>query len=469
MTDILNKNGRVDDAKGNRQILENFAFDCLQIEGTWNDPRIQGRQKSTVRPDRGGCGHKTWNGEEQRRFGKGKKEKEETQVTIFEAIQDKEAVDGYTHGFYRYPARFSPQFARAVIQYFSTPGDTVLDPFMGSGTTLVEACANGRRAIGTDISSLAVFIARVKTTPLTTADCDCVRNWGDHLEERLYLRNSCKQELKQPISDYGRNISGKSTWPIRKTIELALAEIERLPKGRQRRFARCVLLRTGQWALDCRKDMPTANEVRVKFFEHLAEMISGAQAFADAVRAATGKSSVDHLAARCLHRSAIGIETDPAVNEVAPAALILTSPPYPGVHVLYHRWQVLGRKETPAAFWIAGSQDGHGAAFYTFGDRKQQGLANYYEKIGEAFRSVSAVCGPKTMVVQMLAFSEPMWQLPRYLEVLDRAGLVELKFREWSNGGDGRIWRDVPNRKWYANHRGLTPASKEVVLFHRLQ
>lgn len=62
------------------------------------------------------------------------------------AVHSQEPVTGLTHNFYRYPARFSPQFARAAIEVFSEPGDVVLDPFMGSGTTLVEASALGRLA-----------------------------------------------------------------------------------------------------------------------------------------------------------------------------------------------------------------------------------------------------------------------------------------------------------------------------------
>ena len=44
------------------------------------------------------------------------------------------------------------------------------DPFMGGGTTIVEASALGRRAVGTDINSLAVFLTEVKTTVYTPAD-----------------------------------------------------------------------------------------------------------------------------------------------------------------------------------------------------------------------------------------------------------------------------------------------------------
>ena len=68
-------------------------------------------------------------------------------------------VAGHTHNFYRYPARFSPQFARAAIETFSKPGDTIFDPFTGGGTTAVESLLAGRRFVGCDVNSLARFVA----------------------------------------------------------------------------------------------------------------------------------------------------------------------------------------------------------------------------------------------------------------------------------------------------------------------
>ena len=73
------------------------------------------------------------------------------------ALRSRQYVSGLTHSFYRYPARFSPLFARTAIALFSKPGDTVLDPFVGGGTTVVETLAAGRRAVGVDLNSLAVF------------------------------------------------------------------------------------------------------------------------------------------------------------------------------------------------------------------------------------------------------------------------------------------------------------------------
>jgi DNA modification methylase len=83
------------------------------------------------------------------------------------AIHDRQPVSGLTHSFYKYPARFSPSFVRQAILNFTEPGDLVLDPFMGAGTSLVEARVLGRKAIGTDLNTLAVFLAETKTRALS--------------------------------------------------------------------------------------------------------------------------------------------------------------------------------------------------------------------------------------------------------------------------------------------------------------
>lgn len=388
---------------------------------------------------------------------------------ILEAAQCSEPVSGLTHKFYRYPARFSPKFARAVILAFTRPGDTVFDPFMGGGTTLVEASVLGRRGVGTDINPLAVFVAKAKTTPLREKDLAQMRDWADGLVPALNLRTAAIRATKWEEDGYQRNISGRSTWPLRKTLALALGHLRNLSTHRQRGFARCVLLRTSQWALDCRATIPSADQFRRRFLEYLGEMINGARQYAGALagcrRNAPGKGNGIAL---CSTRSVIGIENDSTLASSFPPALILTSPPYPGVHVLYHRWQVQGRRETPAPFWVVGCPDGNGASYYTFGDRKRRGLAPYYDHLLQAYNSLARVADSRTVLVQLVAFSDPSWQLPKYLGVLQQAGFEEVKFTSVANSEDGRVWRCVPHRKWYADQRGGTTSSREVVLFHRL-
>src|SRR5919205_4653974 len=79
---------------------------------------------------------------------------------------DRVGTSYLTHSYHRYPAKFIPQLAARLIKENTIFGDLVCDPFMGSGTTLVEAIVHDRRAYGTDINPAAVLITKAKTTPI---------------------------------------------------------------------------------------------------------------------------------------------------------------------------------------------------------------------------------------------------------------------------------------------------------------
>ena len=67
------------------------------------------------------------------------------------------------HGFHSYPARMHPQTAARLLDALSAPGQTVLDPFCGSGTVLVEARRLGRRGLGYDVNPLSRELCWLKT------------------------------------------------------------------------------------------------------------------------------------------------------------------------------------------------------------------------------------------------------------------------------------------------------------------
>jgi len=88
-------------------------------------------------------------------------------------------VTPFTHGFHKYPAKFIPQIPRWALQKYahSSGKHIILDPFCGSGTTLLESALYGNQSYGIDIDPLSVLISKVKTTKVNTHRLSEVSKW----------------------------------------------------------------------------------------------------------------------------------------------------------------------------------------------------------------------------------------------------------------------------------------------------
>lgn len=383
----------------------------------------------------------------------------ESENSLLEFLQSRHPVEGLTHNFYRYPARFPPQFAREAIFQFSREGDCVLDIFMGGGTTIVEAIAAGRMALGSDINPLAYFVAMAKTTPLSSRDRDRIMCWANDLNiERSDQENPAFGDPRL------RNVPVE----IKEFLVPAASTTAQLEFPRQRRFARCALVRLGQWAIDCRTQIPSPETLKTQLLKQIADMFWGLDELVeDAKSYGIPKNKMTN--ARKLYCGTIQeAMRDKSFTRLLPKPkLVLTSPPYPGVHILYHRWQVCGRRETPAPYWLADMRDGHGESFYTLGGRSRKGLEGYFAKLTETFQALRDLIDPCGLVIQLVAFSDPDAHLPAYLKAMRDAGYEELT--PLSGLDSERPLRKVPNRKWYTQLAVNQHASTEILLFHRPQ
>jgi hypothetical protein len=378
------------------------------------------------------------------------------------ALREKKPICGYTHSFYNYPARFHPNFVKAVTEEFTKPGDIIVDPFMGSGTTAIEALACGRRFLGIDINPLAAFLARVKTTPLTRKDFVAIDKWAECIPRFINLHKQAT--LEDRWIGYIRNMP----WWIRKTITIVLENTNELGSDRQRHFVRCGILIAGQWALDCKTSVVSAKAFISALQNRIGFMMKELHEYQEHLRKSMDVPlSQISRRRKILCRPVAGIEKDNRViRNWTPARLVLTSPPYPGVHVIYNRWQLRGRKETPAPYWIIHSEDGNGLSYYTLGDRKQKELKKYFENLRSSFESIKLFVDKNTTIVQLVGFSDPSWQLERYLGIMKEIGFKEIGI---SGETRKRYTRCVPNRKWYAEYnRSSGSAHREYLLVHRL-
>lgn len=98
-----------------------------------------------------------------------------TQLEIVPEIEERSEAEDWTfngastreltHCYHDYPARMIPQVARKLLQlYVSDDSKLLLDPYCGTGTSLVEGMTRGLNVVGTDLNPLARLIAEAKTT-----------------------------------------------------------------------------------------------------------------------------------------------------------------------------------------------------------------------------------------------------------------------------------------------------------------
>lgn len=109
----------------------------------------------------------------------------------------------YTHCYHTYPAMMIPQIARALICEYRPKGrfELLFDPYMGSGTSLVEASLMGVNSVGTDLNPLARLMGKVKTTHY---DCLTLEKTFRDLQSYLvfYNESMVKNRNFDRISNY---------------------------------------------------------------------------------------------------------------------------------------------------------------------------------------------------------------------------------------------------------------------------
>lgn len=377
---------------------------------------------------------------------------------LINSLHSDKRIDGLTHNYYRYPARFSPEFAKEIILEFTKENDWVFDTFMGGGTTIVEALANGRNSLGIDINPLSHFIAKVKTTPLSQRDKEIIFKWAEDINFDIPIKRN----------DSFLNDSRLINLPkkIKKSLLSASASVNTLPLPRQRNFARCALLNLGQWAIDCRRDILPSVQWKYRLNNQVKDMMAGLNNLINGIKQYNvPKNKI--TSRRILYLGSVqkAFKDENIIKLDLKPKLVLTSPPYPGVHILYHRWQVDSRRETPAPFWIANLWDGNGESYYTMGSRSLFGLKNYFFRLTEIFSILRNALDTCSVVVQLAAFSDPDTQVASYLQSMKNAGYKEMT--PLSTLRSKRPIRKVPNRKWYTQSPKNQHSSYEFLFFHK--
>ena len=160
------------------------------------------------------------------------------------------------HGLHEYKGKFNPQVVRAICNMLGMQaGDWILDPFCGSGTTLLEAFHLGLNAIGIDLNPLGVEISNAKIAAMQVPSDQLLEHVDSikvHLNERIagmhFDKPFSDSQLKRLVSsgwqdrlncpNYLRLWFTESAW---RQLAAVMEEIESLPSKEIQLIMRVVL------------------------------------------------------------------------------------------------------------------------------------------------------------------------------------------------------------------------------------
>lgn len=150
----------------------------------------------------------------------------------------REPVDVLTHNFHAWPARMHPWLARVLLEELASDDTRLLDPFVGSGTTLVEAQRRGVRAVGVDLNPLARRVAEVKCRVTTEAERAAFMNALESVVEASHARVKERRPARAPL--HATEVRRYEPHVLRELAGL-WEEIRALPAGPDQRILEVLL------------------------------------------------------------------------------------------------------------------------------------------------------------------------------------------------------------------------------------
>jgi len=351
-------------------------------------------------------------------FGEGELKFDENK--LFDAVNDTGKIDELIHNFFPYPARFPPSIPRFFINELTSEGGTVLDPFCGGGTTLLESSILGRKGIGIDLNKLGTFLTEVKTTPLK-----------ENVLRDYLLKIKNKINNKQKINDTLFSEKDKEVISIsnRKKISQIKNIIDRFPKEIKKFFTCCLISSCNIFSnkRDIEKDI-------------LHIFLRKCDQFIPAIAKFFQLKKSDILV---YHEDSRNILRYLEPNSVD---LIVTSPSYPDVHMEYNNLMLESRRGSKLFYNLIDYKEERSASDYRMssGDK-------YFENLDSILQEVLKTLKEGRRFVLIIGLKNKEY-LKKLKKVFSKNNMYLLN----------EYVRSVPNRQWYNQ---INPLSRKGIPF----
>jgi hypothetical protein len=231
----------------------------------------------------------------------------------------------HVHRLHPYLGKFVPQLVEVFLQRHFAAGQTVLDPFAGSGTTLVEASCAGMNAVGVDISAFNCLLTSAKTTPVgesgslsqTLARAEAAEPVATTTQS-AYLERWYEPRAREELLRYRTAIDDGPT-----------RDLQRIVLSRAARSAR----RTAHHDLDFPRE-PVLGPYECRKHSRICTPTAEAFKFLRRYTSDTGRRVAQYSALRAPVTVTV-LHADARTATLPKADGVITSPPYPG-RIDYH-------------------------------------------------------------------------------------------------------------------------------------
>lgn len=238
----------------------------------------------------------------------------------------------HVHRLHPYLGKFVPQLVEALLERYVTPGGRVLDPFAGSGTTLVQALESGHDAVGVDIAAFNCLLMRVKTRPYNLHQLRSDLQWAHDQAGEFVPTGRMPRDAPAYVREWFAPTAAEELLHFRSLVEqVGSADVLRVVLARAARSAR----RTAHFDLE----FPRAPQVEPYWchkHKRTCTPVASARRFLLRYTLDTLDRVEEFAGARSSKRVAEVLHGDAADLDLrGPCDAVITSPPYPGL-IDYH-------------------------------------------------------------------------------------------------------------------------------------
>jgi DNA methylase len=327
----------------------------------------------------------------------------------------------HVHRLHPYLGKFIPQLVEVLLARYVPRGGRVLDPFAGSGTTLVQGLESGYDGVGVDLAAFNCLLMEVKTR------CYDLFSLESEIREVVRLVGPLEAGVP-PVDGYlGRWFSPKALAELLHFRGLARefenADVLWIVLARAARSARL----TTHFDLDFPRS-PQTDDYWCHKHKRMCRPVDRAEHFLRRYALDTLARIKAFSRVRGRGREAVVVHGDSReVDFGGPFDGLITSPPYPGL-IDYHEqhryaYELLGLKDLRGLELGSGEQGTSATA-----------LAAYVEGVSEVLERGKAELRPRAPVVIVVSDRRKL-----YPEILDRAGLrLQQRLRRHVNRRTGR-------------------------------